>query len=344
MPQPTPGDVHVDQMLTGFSVAFVQGNQAQQYIADKVFPTVPVAQQSNKYRYYPRSAWFRTIAGKRGPSSETPGGGWTYSADSYYCDVWGVHKDVDDQERANADSDLSLDTDATNWVTDQLLLRRELEWADRYFKTGVWATDLTGVASNPSTGQFLQWNQAASTPIQDVRDKAIAMQKLTGLRPNVLVIGPEVETVLLNHPQIIDRIKYTREGTYDYQLLARLLGVDRLVTANAVVNTGAETATETEWNSTTGVAHADADDTDNFGFVFGKNALLCYAAPNAGQRTVSAGYTFAWSGLYGTAAYGGRIKRYRQEQIASDRIEGEAAWSMKVIAPDLGVFWSGLVA
>jgi len=344
MPQPTPGDVHVDRMLTDFSVAFVQGAQGQNYIADRVFPTVPVAQQSNRYRYYPRSAWFRTVAAKRGPASETRGGGWTYSADSYYCDVWGVHKDVDDQERANADSDLSLDTDATNWVTEQLLLRRELEWADRFFKTGVWGTDLTGVASAPSAGQFIQWNQAASTPIQDVRDKAIAMQKLTGLRPNTLVIGPEVETVLLNHPQIIDRIKYTREGTYDYQLLARLLGVDLLMTANAVQNTGAEMASELVFDSTTGIADPSADDTDNFEFVFGKDALLVYTAPNAGQRVVSGGYNFAWSGLYGSAAFGGRIKRYRMEQLASDRIEGESAWSMKVVAPDLGVFWSGLVA
>ena len=342
MPQPTPGDVHVDKMLTDFSVAFVNGQGA--YIADQVFPTIGVTNQTDRYRYYPRGAWFRTIAAKRAPSTETKGGGWTYSADSYRCDVWGVHKDIDDQERANEDSDLNIDTDAVNWTTEQLLLRRDLEWKDNYFKTGVWSTDLVGVTSAPSASQFIQWDQAASTPIQDVHKRAIQMQKITGLRPNTLVLGPEAEVVLVNHPQIIDRIKYTREGTYDYQLLARLLKVDRVLTANAVVNTGVETAAELEFDRTTGVANAAADDTDNFDFIFGKDALLCYSAPNPGLRVASAGYTFAWTGLYGAAAYGGRISRIRAELIRSDRIEAEAAWDQKITAPDLGMFWSGLVA
>lgn len=344
MPQPTPGDVHVDQMLTGFSVAFYQGNEGAAYIADRVFPTVGVAQQSNRYRYYPRGAWFRTIAEKRAPSTETRGGGWTYSAAPYFCDVWGVHKDIDDQERSNADSDLSIDTDATNWCTEQMLLRRDLEWKDRYFKTGVWTTDLVGVTGTPSTGQFKQWDQSSSTPIQDVQTVAIGMQKITGFRPNTIVLGPEAEVALTNHPQVIDRIKYTREGTYSYELLARLLGVERILIANAVVNNAEETADELEWNPTTGVANAAADDVSDFDFIFGKDMLLCYAAPNPGLRRASAGYTFAWTGLYGTAAYGGRIKRYRMEHIASDRIESEAAWSQQIIAPDLGVFWSGLIA
>jgi hypothetical protein len=259
--------------------------------------------------------------------------------------VWGVHKDIDDQERANADSDLSIDTDAVNWVTQQNLLRRDLEWKDAYFKTGVWTTDITGVTGTPADDtEFKQWDQPTSTPIQDVQTRAIAMQKITGFRPNTIVLGPEAEVALLNHPQVIDRIKYTREGTYSYDLLARLLGVSRILVANAVHNTSDETANELIVNPTTGVAHADADNTDGFEFIFGKDMLLCYAAPNPGQRTVSAGYTFAWTGLYGAAAFGGRIKRYRMEHLASDRIEGEAAWSQQIIAPDLGIFWSGVIA
>lgn len=342
MPMPTPGDVHVDRMLTEFSVAYY-GNS--DYIADKVFPPVPVTNQTDRYRYYPRSAWFRTIAGKRAPSTETPGGGWVYSTDSYRCDVWGVHKDVDDQERANEDSDISIDRDAVDWTTQQLLLRRDLEWKDAFFKSGVWSTNLTGVTSGAVVGtSFIQWDQASSTPIQDIHSYQIRVQRVTGLRPNVLVLGPEVEVVLVNHPQIIDRIKYTREGTYDYQLLARLLKVDRIVTANAVINTTPETFNEQVVDPATGKAHAEADATSGFQFVFGKNALLTYAAPRAGLRTPSGGYTFVWSGLFGTAAFGGRIKRIRAELIASDRIECEAAWDMKITAPDLGVFFSGLIA
>lgn len=344
MPQPTPGDVHVDRFLTDFSVAFYQGQK--DFIADKVFPSVPVTQQSNRYRYYPRAAWFRTEAAKRAPSSESRGSGWVTSSDSYFCDVWAVHKDIDDQERANEDDDVSIDTDAVDFITGQGLLRRDLEWRDNFFKTTVWGLDLEGVndSNDVDDTHFLQFDQASSTPIQFFHDQEIRMQRRTGFRPNTLVLGPECETVLVNHPQIIDRIKYTREGTYDYELLARLLKVDRILTANAVVNTTPEKATELEFNRTTGQAHADADDVDGFEFVFGKHALLCYTAPRPGRRVASAGYTFTWSGLYGTAAYGGRVSRIRSDLTRSDRIEWEAAWDMKVTAPDLGVFLHNLIA
>lgn len=330
MPQPTPGDVHVDFLLTDLSVAYAQ--QAG-FIADQIFPAIGVTNQSNKYRTYPRQQWFRTVAAKRAPATETPGSGWVYSTDSYFCDVWGVHKDLDDQTVANEDNGLGLDTDAVNFVTQQYLLRRDIEWASKYFGTGIWTTDLTGVTATPNATQFIQWDQSASTPIQDITKRAIAMQKITGLRPNTLVLGADIEPVILNHSQIMDRIKYTQRGVITTDLLASFFGVDRVLWATTVQNTGPETFGEA------------ADSTTNFSFVFNsKNALLCYTNPNPGLRQVSAGYIFTWTGLLGAGAYGGRIKRFRDEKIASDRVEIEGSWDMKVVAPDLGVFWSGVIA
>ena len=79
-----------------------------------------------------------------------------------------MHKDIDDQLRANADSNFNLDRDATEFVTNQLLLKRDLDWTDAYFKTGVWATEKTGVASAPTSGQFLQWSDAGVGPARPV--------------------------------------------------------------------------------------------------------------------------------------------------------------------------------
>lgn len=340
MPQPTPGDVHVNFILTNLSVAYAQ--QAS-FIADQVFPQVPVQFQSNRYWKYPRGAWFRTETRKRAPATETPGSGWTLSDDSYYADVWGVHKDIDDQTRANSENQLQLDRDATDFVTQQMLLKRDLEWQAMYFGTGIWATDLTGVASGPTSGQFVQWDQAASTPLQDVLTYQIAMQQVTGLRPNTMVIGPQLEVALYNHPQIIDRIKYTQRGIITLDLLAEFFNVDRILVANAVVNTTPENLSDTVPEGPVSVITPD-DNTSGFQFVFGKHMLLCYSAPNPGLRTVSAGYVFTWTGLFGTGAYGGRIKKFRMEEIASDRVEGEQAYAMKVIAPDLGIFWHQVVA
>ena len=55
--------------------------------------------------------------------------------------------------------------------------------------------------------------------------------------------------------------------------------------------------------------------------------------------TASAGYTFSRAGLLGAGNSGQRMKRYRMEPRAADRIEIEMALDHTLVAPDLGVFF-----
>ena len=68
-----------------------------------------------------------------------------------------------------------------------------------------------------------------------------------------------------------------------------------------------------------------------------------YSNPSPSLLTPSGGYTFAWTGLFGGAAAGARIKRFRMEALASDRIESEMAWDQKLVAPELGVFFNDIL-
>ncbi len=88
----------------------------------------------------------------RGLSQESAGGG--YGLDhtgSYNCNVWALHKDVDDQVRANSDSPLSPDRDATIYLTQQALTRRERLWATKFFGTSIWTKELAGQAAADAT-------------------------------------------------------------------------------------------------------------------------------------------------------------------------------------------------
>lgn len=322
MPQPTPSDVHVSRPLTNISVAYMQGRN---FLADRVFSRVGVSKQADQYFTYPKEQWFRTDAALRAPGTESAGSGYTLGTDTYFCHVYAIHKDVDDQTRANADTPLNMDREATQFVTNQLLLKRDLDWASTFMTTGVWETDKTGVASGPNSTQFIQWDQAASDPIQDVQNGKTAILQATGYEPNVLVLGYEVFAQLANHADIIDRIKHTQRGVLTEELLAQLLRVDRIVVASAIKNTANE-----------GAAAA-------MSFVIGKSALLCYANATPGLMSPSAGYTFTWTGLLGSSAFGTRISRFRMQEKKSDRIEGEMAYDMKVIAADLGYFFTAAV-
>lgn len=319
MPQPTLSDVHVDGPLTNLSVRFTQSSDM--FLANKVFPTVRVQHRSDLYYTYDRSFWFRTDAQLRAPATESAGSGYEVGTDSFSCDVFAVHKDIDDQTRANADTQITLDRDATEFVTQHMLQRREQQYVDTFMAGAVWGTTQTG-GSN-----FTVWDDFAnSDPIADLREGIIAMAKLTALKPTDLVLGPEVWDKLQDHPDFLDRIKYTQTGVVGTDLLARLLGINKVHIAWAVKNTAAE------------------GETASYDFHHGKNALLLHVANSPGLNTPSAGYTFQWSGLFGAGENGIRIKRFRLEAIASDRIEAEEALDQKVVSAELGYFYSGAVS
>lgn len=326
MPAPTQADLHVNVPLTNVSIAYMQS--ADSYIADKVFPKVPVKKQSDLYWKYSKSDWRRTDVARRAPSTETPGVGWNVTTDQYFAHVYGVHKDIDDQLRANADSNFMLDRDATEFVTNQLLLKRDLDWANTYFKSGVWDTDYSG------DSDFDKWDDAASDPIGQIAQYVVDFRRETGFAPNIMVLGAEVMKALKQHPDIIDRIKYTQRGIVTEDLIATLFGVNELYTSYATVAAGPQ------------VPDAKAQDAAaSYDFINNaKSALLLYAPSAPSLMTPSAGYTFTWNGYLGGNSEGIKLKRFRMEQIASDRIEAEMTYDMKVVAPDLGIYLGDVVA
>jgi hypothetical protein len=326
MPLPTASDVHVNAPLTNISIAYIQA--ADQFIAARVFPNVPVSKQSDRYFMYLKQDWFRTEARERAPGTESAGDGWRIdNTPTYYAPVYAVHKDVDDQIRANQDNPINMDRDATLWVTTQLLLKRERIWADSYFQPTVWDTDLQGVDSSPGPGQFLRWNKKGSRPFHDITNAAIGIAQKTGFRPNTLVLSPFAFNSLRHHPDVLDRIKYTQRGVVTTEIMAGLFDVARVFVPWGVINYAAE----------------GVPGDDDFEFVFGKSALLCYANPTPSILQPSGGYIFSWTGFLGAGQEGNRIKRFRMEHLSADRVEGEMAFDARLVASDLGVFFHNAV-
>lgn len=325
MPQPNGNALHISAPLTNVSVAYTINANA--FIASKVFPEIPVDHQADLFWTIPKGAWLRDEARPRPGGTESVGSGYDVAQDSYAAIVEAIHKDVDDQTRANADAPFNLDSDATRFVTDRLLIRKEVAFLSTVFKTGVWGTDATGVAAAPTGDQFIQWSDLDdSNPRADVKKWRRKILSTTGYRPNTLVLGYDVMDVLADHPQFIDRSKYTSDASVDEALLARIFQVDRVFVSEAVINTGKEGAA------------------DNFGFLLGKVAWLGYVAPSPSLLTPTAGYSFAWKGVSGGLGETVGISKFRMEHLKADRVEGEIAVAPKIVAADLGVFATAVVA
>jgi len=325
--QPSRSDVHINAPLSSISLAFIQSQDA--FVADRAFPRIAVSKQSDSYFTYDRGYFNRAEMQKRAPGAESAGANYALSSATYSADVWALHRDVADQVRANADSPISLDREATELLTLQGLLRKEKEWASAHFVTGIWTTERAGVAATPTGTQFLRWDVAASTPIEDVRQGVRTVQESTGFRPNRMVMGREVYDALLDHPDIVGRLdRGQTSGTAMVMrdTLAALFEMDEILVMDAIENTANEGATN---------VHA---------FIGGKNALLLYAPASPGLMVPSAGYTFTWNGLLGGGALATRISRMRMDHLKSDRIEIEMAFDQSLVSADLGAFFLDAVS
>lgn len=322
---PNRSDIHIDRALTNMSVKYLQ--DTANFIADKVFPVVPVAKQSDRYFMYKKEDWFRDDARLRAMGTESAGGDYDIdNTPTYFCNKYAFHKDVFEEDRVNADSPLTPDQDAMEFVVDKILLNRENNWAKTYFKSGVWEQDLQG-AANGSSGITFWDDYDHSDPISDIANMSTAMAEVTGKRPNTLTLGRRVYDALRQHPDILDRIKFTQKGVVTTELLASLFDVDRILVANSIQNV------------------AKKGQAANMEFTMGNNALLTYAPPAAGLKKASAGYIFSWTGLMGSNALGGRINRFAMPQlgIGTERIECEVAYDMKVVAADMGAFVGNVI-
>lgn len=324
MSQPTKAMVHIDRALTNIAIAYK--NEASDYVATDVFPEVPVRKQSDLYFIYDKESWLRRESNvKRAPGTESSGGGYTISNESYYCDRFAFHMDLTPEDYDNADTPLEPEADATEFVTEKLMIEREHLFMSTFFASGVWNTDIEGVASGATGTQVLQWNDESSTPIADIKAGRLAIKRLTGKMPNVLLLGMDTFEALSEHPDFIERIKYTQMGVMTESLIASIVDVEKVVVGKAVSNTANEGATE---------------DTD---FIAGKSALLCYANPRPGIKKPSAGYIFGWKGAVGNGAMI-RVKKFDLEQYEVTRVEASMNFDMKVISTELGYFFKTIVA
>lgn len=328
MPEPFLSQVHVNRPLTNISTAYMQ--EATDYIADKIFPVVPVQKQSDLYFRYTKGDWFRDETQVRAPGTESAGGGYNLTTDSYYAPVYAYHKDVDPQIRANTDVPLNADRDATLWITHRMLLTREVKVQATALATSTWTGSSSGGDITPSP----QWDLANSTPLEDLEKQIWSVKQTTGRFPNRFILGPRVWEVLKNHDEIVQRIKYTQRGVVTTDLLASLIappGVDnfQVLVAAAIYNNAAEGAS------------------DNFQFIAPtKDCLLLYAEPQPGIMVPTAGYIFTWSGLLGAGAFGSRISQIPMPWlgIGTTRIEGELAFTTKIVGSDLGCYFHNAVS
>ena len=276
--------VHVNQPLTNVSVKYSWAEG----IADEVFPEVPVQKESDVYFVYSRDhlRLSETIRANRAEANEA---GYDHSTSTYTLDEHALKGLVSDRDRSNADAPLNLDVDMTEFLTQQIMIRREFETALLAFTTTTWG-------QNATIGSASAWDTSTSNPIADVLTATASILRNGFVRPNRAVMGWEVMRQLKVNSVTTDRIKYTERAIITDEIMASLFDLDKLLVGRSAFVTSAEAATET----TT--------------FLWGKDMLVYYSPDRPALRNQSSGYMLTIGGKY-------RTKKWRDEKRGGDYIE-----------------------
>ena len=315
MPDPTLKQFHVDSPLSNIAIAYKQDG----FVADRVFPIVPVSKQSDKYFVWTKGFWMRNAVQERAPGDSYPEGRMEVSSTSYFCDMYHLGYGIPDEDVANQDAAIELEITAAEWLAQQFMLNREIKLAADIMTTSVWATDATGGTT------FTKWNDYTnSDPIGDINTGKQTIQKSTGIRPNTLVMGQVVFDDLAEHPLLLDKFKHTGVGILDEEQVRQALRVKNLIVAGAVYDSAMEGGT--------------ASGT----YIIDDDALLLYVPDSPGLRVPAAGYTFVWRGDWG-GGYTVAISTTRQDDRDRDLLKGKHAFDHKVVGSDLGYFFSDAV-
>lgn len=301
---PLKNQLHVDQLLSNVSIKY----KNQSYIAQEVFPTVPVKKDSDLYRVYDRD--FRLPTTKRANRGVAREASFDISTSSYILEQHSLKDYVSDRDAENYDI-TDLRADVTEYLTDKILLRMEKSVADLMTSTS-WSQ-----GHSLSTAQQWSADTTTSNPIPQMDTATIVIMENSGQSPNYAVVPWRCLIAAKNHSSVIDRIKYT-SADITPAMIAGLFDIPVMLVGKAVYDSAAE-----------GLAASIAN-------LWSDNVFVGYKPASASPLQPSAGYIFQ-NNIPMT-------KRWRVEERQSDAIEVNLHYIPKVVASLSGYLLKDVLA
>lgn len=325
-------DVHVDTLLSNFSVALWQDTSV--FVGTRFFGVQNVSKASDKYLTFPQGYFNRAVKSRRAEEGVANSIGYKTKEESYSCDDDALRIFISDRKRENADSQQALDQAATRVVMDTLLISKEQEFVEKFLTAGKWATDYQmGTDALPGSGTA-QWSDAAAEINQDVVLLREDFVKQSGGRaPNKILMSLDVYNIVRLSPSILDLVSGGATTALPAHVmrekLAELFEVDEVVVMQSIINVANDEVVDGNDNPV-------ADNQFMAEGVF----LMVYVAPDGGLMSPTAGATFVHSQYVPLGVDNGpSVRRYDGSPgQKGEYIEAEMSIDQKLVAPDLGIF------
>jgi len=296
---PTIAQVRNDKLLGNLSAKY----RNVDFIADRVFPFVPVKKNSDIYRVYERN--FRVPETGRAIGGLSKEHNFNVSTASYVLQREALKDYIPDPLKDNYDiGDLNADT--VEELSDALLRKLEVDVL-QLFTTTSWSLNVSLAAAWSS-------NTTTTNPILSVSTATTQVLLNSGKMPNVGLLGFDRLEYVKNHVSILDRIKYV-SGEVSEKMLAGLFGLEEIMVSKA----GRDTSNE-------GVA-------SSLSYILGNVFWTGYKA-KPGLKSQGAGFIFRKAVPL--------VKRWRDEPRESDVIELNMEYTPRIVSSLSGYLIKGI--
>jgi len=320
----TPSDAARNPLLDNVSIATFQDES--EFIMNAIAPTI-AGETTGRYYEIDTDGIARDKAEVRAPGTESAEGMWDLVQREYGCKQVG-YKEVLPEELMKTMGPAAANVTAKS-VAEVIRINTEVRGVTAYMSTGKWARDIAGDASNVTDVSFIYWSTTStSKPVAQVLRERLLM-KLRGKRfPNVMVLGAEVEPILLEHADIIGKLNNGQTpgqaAMASLQDLAKIFKVDKVLVASAVYNTSKST-------------------TASNNFIFpSKSVWMGYVNPHPQVMQPSALYRFTDKMISGNDQ-GVRNWEYWDQPRRSQIVEAAVDDEFKLVAAKQGVWFDNII-
>lgn len=318
--------------LTNMSMAYFQ--ETGDFVAPSIFPVCPVGLSASYFYTFDKGDLARDNVARKPEFGKVQPALMGQTDNTYKCVVDQVLVGIDqldalNYQRSRAPGAADPRRAKVRFVTEQLKLHLDVLFAQNFFRQGVWADEWQGVVSAPTDKQFLRFTDANFNPVDFFDARSAEIKRNGRRRPNRLALGVNAFNALKNHPDIVERVKYTgstaNPAVVTTQALAQIFQIEQVKVLESTYNV------------------ARVGGADDMQFICDTNAaLLCYATPNPAIDEPSAGYIFTWD-MLGNGQFVA-IDQYEGEKgTHSEFVEGLMATDIKKTADDLAIFFRNCV-
>ena len=190
----------VDPILTNVA----RGYKNAMFVFAYIFPIVSVMARGGKVIAFGAEHFVQRNI-ERAPGAETQRLEIGYKGDPYAL-VQRALEGVVPKERVEEAQNvpgINLQRMTTNRTMDNVMLQIEIASADIALDSGQYSAEHTAALAGAA-----QWSHDDSNPAKAINDRKEQIANAIGMRPNTMVVSPDVHDALVNHPDVIDRVKH----------------------------------------------------------------------------------------------------------------------------------------